>query len=98
MLVRARRLQSPELACQEIGRHEMAFAAGETVRDQWLRTAEKDDADIASSMHEDITIGALERGAGDHRARADAGEPVDLVGDGPQPWPAILIAQRKPRL
>ena len=94
----ARRLQGPELACQEIGRHEMAFPAGETARDQWLRTAEKDDTDITSSMHEHIAIGALERGAGDDRALAGAAEPVDLVGDGLQPWPAILVAQGMPGL
>ena len=34
-------------------------------RDQRLRAVEIDDADVVSAVHQDVAIGALERGAGD---------------------------------
>src|SRR5258708_21986810 len=44
-------------------------------------------------MHEDVAVSALQRGAGDHGALAGLANPVDLVGDGLQPGPAIFIGQ-----
>ena len=58
------------------------------------RAVEKDDADVAPSMHQDVAIGALQRGAGDHGALAGLADPVDLVGNRLQPGPAILVGQR----
>ena len=91
---RVRRLQRLELAGQQARRHEMTFSRGEPARDQFLRAVEKDDADILASMHEDVAIGALQRGAGDHGVLAGLADPVDLGGDGLQPGPAILVGQR----
>src|SRR5487761_1960940 len=71
----------------------MAFAPGEPVRDQGLRTAEEDNAGVASAMHEHVAVGALERGAGDHGVPAALADPVDLVGDSLQPWPAVLVGE-----
>ena len=71
----------------------MAFARGQPGGDQLLRAVEKDDADIVTSMHQNVAIGALQRGAGDHRVFAGLANPVDLVGNRLQPGPAILVGQ-----
>ena len=94
MFVRLRRLQGLELAVEQARRHEMILAPGEPVGDQVLRAVEKDDADIVSSVHEDIAIGALQRRAGDHDMLAGLADPVDLVGNRLQPRPAVFIGQR----
>src|SRR3979411_589312 len=72
----------------------MIFPLGEAACDQILRALEIDDADILASMHEDIAIGALKRGAGDHSVLAGLADPVDLVGDRLQPRPAIFVDKR----
>ena len=54
---------------------------------------EKDDADIASVMHEHVAVGALQRGAGDHGMPAGPADPVDLIGDRLQPGPAVLVGE-----
>src|ERR1700704_701129 len=71
----------------------MIFPLGEAACDQILRALEIDDADILASMHEDIAIEALKRGAGDHSVLAGLADPVDLIGDRLQPWPAIFICE-----
>jgi len=88
-----RRLKRLELAGQQPRRHEMTFAQHEPARDQIRRALEIDDADIGPSMDEDIAIGALQRGAGDHGMAAGLADPVDLVGDRLQPRPAIFIGE-----
>ena len=61
------RLQRLELAGEQPRRHEMSLAGGEPVRNQILRAVQKNDANIATSMNEDIAIGAFQRRAGDDR-------------------------------
>src|SRR6266404_8448638 len=71
----------------------MTLPLGKAACDQILRALEIDDADILPSMHEDIAIGALKRGAGDHSVPAGLADPVDLIGDRLQPRPAIFVGQ-----
>ena len=42
-------------------------------------------------MHQDVAVGMLERGAGDHRALAGLADAVNLPGNRLQPGPAILV-------
>src|SRR5260221_3918854 len=71
----------------------MALPLGEAVSDQFWRTLEIDDPDIVPSMYEDVPIGALQRGAGDHRMLAGLADPVDLAGNCLQPGPTVFIGQ-----
>src|SRR3954469_17381075 len=75
------RLERPELAGEQAWRHEMVFAPGEAVRNQWLGAVEKDDADVAASVHQNIAVSALQRRAGDHRTLASQAQPVDFACD-----------------
>src|ERR1700719_3446777 len=71
----------------------MALSAGKPVGDQSLGSVEKDDADIVTPVHQQITIGAFQRRTGDHDMATVAGDPVDLVRNRLQPWPAILVGE-----
>ena len=70
------------------------FRRGEPACDQFVRAVEEDEADILASVREDVAIGALQRRAGDHEPLAFPGDAVDLVGDGLQPGPAIVVGER----
>src|SRR5437764_11972695 len=93
MLVRRRRLQRLELAGQQPRWHEVTPAGGEPARDQRFGAVEEDDANVTASMDEDVAIGALERRAGDHGALASPAGAVNLVGNGLQPGPAVLVGE-----
>src|ERR1700716_808904 len=71
----------------------MTFPLGEPACDQIFRAFQKDEADIVPPIHEDIAIGALERGAGDDGVLAGLANPLDLGGDRSQPRPAVFVGQ-----
>src|SRR5258708_39417019 len=75
----------------------MTLARGEPARDQFLRAVEEDDADVITPMHEDVTVGAFQRRAGDDGTLAGLADAVDLVGNRLQPGPAVLVGQRMAR-
>src|SRR5689334_21372961 len=93
MLARLRRLQRVELALQQLGRHEMALALREPLGDQLLRALQEDEADVVRPAQQYITIGVLQRRAGDDDMLAAFADPCDLVGDGVQPGPAVLVRE-----
>src|SRR5258708_39473379 len=75
----------------------MTLARGEPARDQFLRAVEEDDADVVTPMHEDVTVGAFQRRAGDDGTLAGLADAIDLVGNRLQPRPAVLVGQRMAR-
>src|SRR5690606_30286471 len=93
-LILGRLLQFRDLAIAQSPRHEMLTSRRETARDQVLVAAQVDDAGVAVALHENIAIGALERGAGHDHARAVRAPAADLRGDGVQPRPPVLVGQR----
>src|SRR5580693_9723313 len=78
MLVGAGRLQCTELAREQTGRHEMSLPVAQSIGDHGLGAVEIDEPDVASSVHQYVAIGALERGAADHHTAAGLADAIDL--------------------
>src|ERR1700760_3546629 len=93
-LVGFRPLQRPELAVEQPRRHEMPLAAGKPLGDQGLAAVEKDEANIVPAAQQHATVGAFQRRAGDHEMVADITDPLDLVRNRLQPWPAVFVGER----
>ena len=66
----------------------MVLAAAETAGNQGLRAVEMGDADVMSSVHQDVPIGPPQRGAGDDQMLARFTGAVDLIGA------ALLLTDR----
>src|SRR5579864_3259329 len=93
VFLRPRRLQRLELAVQQVCRHEMTLAAGQALGNQGLASIEKNDSHVLSAANQYVAVGAFQGRAGDHDMRARPAHALDLVGDGAEPGPAILIGQ-----
>ena len=87
------RFQGGQLAGQERGRHEVAFAALHALADQVGAAVEVDEQHPALRLGEQLAVALLERGAGEDGALAGRGLGGHPVLDLLQPGPAVLVLQ-----
>src|ERR1700676_406637 len=86
-------LQRVELALEQGRRHEVPLAQLEPPGNQVAAPLEIDHPDIVPAVHQNLAIASFQGRAGDDGMFAVSAYPVDLVGDGLQPWPAVLVGQ-----
>src|ERR1700738_3185771 len=86
-------LQRAELALKQGWRHEVTGAQRKPAGNQVAVALEIDNPDVVPAVHENFAISAFQRRAGDDGMFAVPAYPVDLVGNGLQPRPTILVGQ-----
>jgi hypothetical protein len=98
VLVRARWFKRRKLAVEQVRRHEMTAAGGETSCDQSARPVEINQPHPRAVADDPRAILPLQRRAGDNAADAARLPQVDYPGDSGKPGRPVGIGQRMPAL